>query len=58
MQIALKNFNQEMISQSQIYADDIKTQNLFSEPYKDFSECNQCDYRAICRKVFNVGKID
>ena len=42
----------------EIYADDIKTQNLFSEPYKDFSECNQCDYRAICRKVFNVGKID
>ncbi len=39
-----------------LYADHIRNQKFFENPKKDFSECNGCTYRAICRKIFTVGK--
>jgi len=38
------------------YAECIEKQLFFENPKKDFSECNSCAYRALCRKVFTVGK--
>ncbi len=39
-----------------VYADSIRNQKYFENPKKDFSECYDCTYRAICRKIFTVGK--
>ena len=39
-----------------IFSEYLHNNQFFMEPLKDFETCNQCNYRAVCRKVFNVGK--
>lgn len=41
-----------------IYAEQISSGNCFTNSQKDTRICNECDYRAICRKTFTVGKLD
>lgn len=36
----------------------VRNQDYYSNPTQDYSTCNSCDYRAVCRKVFNVAKKD
>lgn len=40
----------------QNFANYLQFDRFFENPEKDFSTCNSCDYRAVCRKVFNVGQ--
>jgi len=38
------------------YSASLLNQAYVKEPHKDFSECNACNYRALCRKIFTVGR--
>lgn len=41
-----------------IYAEELSSGNCITNSQDDVRICNGCDYRALCRKSFTVGKLE
>lgn len=46
----------KMLDCIDIYAEYITQNDFTAEPQQDFTTCYGCKYRAVCRKIFTVGK--
>ena len=40
-----------------LYAQELLSGDFLNKSVSDFNQCNGCTYRAICRKVFTVGRL-
>ena len=52
----LKSSSQKLLECIDLYAEQVSTGDFLNNSQTEFAKCNGCAYRAICRKVFVVGK--
>lgn len=52
----LEPSSQKLLECIDLYAEQISTGNFLNKSQTEFVKCNGCAYRALCRKVFVVGR--
>ena len=52
----LKSSSQKLLDCIDLYVEQISTGDFLNNPQTEFVKCNGCAYRALCRKVFVVGR--
>ena len=52
----LKPSSQKLLECIDFYAEQVSTGDFLNNSQTEFAKCNGCAYRALCRKVFVVGR--